>query len=79
MIFKNTNLKYKLENGDNIKVQDVLGSGDFDRIKEFVEGYELVAIDEAQKIKNIGTGLKIIVDQVPGIKVIATGSSFLKF
>jgi len=57
----------------------VLGSGDFDRIKEFVEGYELVAIDEAQKIKNIGTGLKIIVDQVPGIKVIATGSSFLKF
>ncbi len=75
---KNTNLKYKLENGDNIKVQDVLGSGDFDRIKEFVEGYELVAIDEAQKIKNIGTGLKIIVDQVPGIKVIATGSSFFE-
>ena len=72
---KNTNLKYKLENGDNIKVQDVLSSEDFDRIKEFVEGYELVAIDEAQKIKNIGTGLKIIVDQVPGIKVIATGSS----
>jgi len=56
----------------------VLGSGDFDRIKEFVEGYELVAIDEAQKIKNIGTGLKIIVDQVPGIKVIATGSSFFE-
>ena len=72
---KNTNMKYKLENGDNIKVQDVLGSEDFDRIKEFVEGYELVAIDEAQKIKNIGTGLKIIVDQVPGVKVIATGSS----
>ena len=72
---KNTNLKYKLENGDNIKVQDVLSSEDFDRIKEFVEGYELIAIDEAQKIKNIGTGLKIIVDQVPGIKVIATGSS----
>jgi hypothetical protein len=40
-----------------------------------VEGYELLAIDEAQNIPNIGMALKIIVDQVPGIRVIATGSS----
>jgi len=72
---KTTKLKYRLESGENIRVQDVLGSQDFDQIKEFVEGYELIAIDEAQKIKNIGMGLKIIVDQIPGIKVIATGSS----
>ncbi len=32
-------------------------------------GYELLAIDEAQNIPNIGMGLKIIVDQVPGIRV----------
>jgi len=70
-----TKLKYRLDSGENIKVQDVLGSQDFDRIKEFVEGYELIAVDEAQKIKNIGMGLKIIIDQVPGIKIIATGSS----
>ncbi len=70
-----TKLKYRLDFGENIKVQDVLGSQDFGQIKEFVEGYELIAVDEAQKIKNIGVGLKIIVDQVPGIKVIATGSS----
>jgi predicted AAA+ superfamily ATPase len=72
---KTTKLKCRLESGENIKVQDVLGSQNFDQIKEFVEGYELIAIDEAQKIKNIGMGLKIIVDQIPGIKVIATGSS----
>ncbi|NCQ53363.1 MAG: AAA family ATPase, partial [Caldiserica bacterium] len=72
---KTTKLKYRLESGENIRVQDILGSQDFDQIKEFVEGYELIAIDEAQKIKNIGMGLKIIVDQIPGIKVIATGSS----
>jgi predicted AAA+ superfamily ATPase len=32
-------------------------------------------LDEAQQIPNIGMGLKILVDQVPGIIVIATGSS----
>lgn len=76
---KKTKLKYKLESGENFKVQDILGSQNFDQIKEFVEGYELIAIDEAQKIKNVGMGLKIIVDQVPGIKVIATGSSSFEF
>jgi len=34
-----------------------------------------VILDEAQKIPNIGQGLKILVDQIPGIKIIATGSS----
>jgi predicted AAA+ superfamily ATPase len=70
-----TNLKYKLDSGDNILTQQILGSQDFSKILQYVEGYELIAIDEAQNIQNIGMGLKIIVDQVPGIKVIATGSS----
>ncbi len=72
---QNTTLKYKLDSGDNILTQEVLGSQDFNRILAYVEGYELLAIDEAQNIPNIGMGLKIIVDQVPGIRVIVTGSS----
>jgi predicted AAA+ superfamily ATPase len=32
-------------------------------------------IDEAQNIPNIGMGLKILVDQIPTIRIIATGSS----
>lgn len=70
-----TKLKYKLDSGDNIQTQHILGSQDFNLIREYAQGYELVAIDEAQRIKNIGLGLKIIVDQMPGIKVVATGSS----
>lgn len=31
--------------------------------------------DHAQQIPNIGMGLKIIVDQIPDVMVIATGSS----
>ena len=67
--------KYKLDSGDNIRTQQILSSQDFSQILAYIEGYELLAIDEAQNIPNIGTALKIIVDQVPGIRVIATGSS----
>jgi uncharacterized protein len=70
-----TALKYKLDSGDNIRTQQILSSQDFNQILAYVEGYELLAIDEAQNIPNIGMALKIIVDQVPGIRVIVTGSS----
>lgn len=70
-----TSLKYKLDSGDNVRTQQALSSQDFKQILAYTEGYELLAIDEAQGITNIGMGLKIIVDQVPGIRVIATGSS----
>lgn len=70
-----TKLKYRLDSGDNIRVQEVLSSHDFKAIKEYAAGYELIAIDEAQQITGIGLGLKILVDQVPNLKVIVTGSS----
>ena len=72
---KQTALKYKLDSGDNIRTQQILGSQDFGQILPYVEGYELLAIDEAQNIPNIGMALKIIVDQVPGMQIIVTGSS----
>ncbi len=67
--------RYKLDSGDNIRTQTALSSQDFVIIKEYVQGYPLIVIDEAQKIPNIGQALKILVDQVPDIQVIATGSS----
>lgn len=68
-------LPYKLDSGDNIRIQSILGSQDFDAIKEYAQGYSLIVIDEAQRIPNVGQGLKILVDQIPGIQIIATGSS----
>lgn len=68
-------LKYKLDFGDDIRTQHLLSSQDFALLKDYVSGYELLAIDEAQKIPNIGINLKILIDQVPNIKIIATGSS----
>jgi predicted AAA+ superfamily ATPase len=70
-----SNFKYKLDSGDDVNTQIVLGSGDFKKIIDYAKGYDLIAIDEAQRIRNIGIGLKILVDQLPGIKIIVTGSS----
>jgi predicted AAA+ superfamily ATPase len=72
---KTTHFKYKLDSGDNIRTQQLLGSQDFSQILAYIEGYELLAIDEAQNIPNMGLAAKIIVDQRPDIRVILTGSS----
>ncbi len=72
---KDTTLKYKIDSGDNIKVRQILGSQDFKQILEYVEGYELYAIDEAQQIPSIGMALKILVDNIKDMHIIATGSS----
>jgi predicted AAA+ superfamily ATPase len=70
-----TSLRYKLDSGDNIRTQNLLSSQDFDKILDYAHGYDLIAIDEAQQIPNIGKALKILVDQVPNLYVIATRSS----
>lgn len=70
-----TNLKYRLDSGEDLRVQKIFKPQDFTKIIEYAKGYELIVIDEAQKIADIGAGLKIIVDQVPEIKIIVTGSS----
>ncbi|MCX8027192.1 MAG: ATP-binding protein [Thermodesulfovibrionales bacterium] len=71
----NSRFKSLYCSGDNIVVQSVLSSQDLNKISEFVEDYELIAIDEAQKVPNIGMSLKMIVDNMPEKLVIATGSS----
>ncbi len=72
---KQTKLKYKFVIGDDIEVRQVLSCSSLKQLKEFVEGYQLLVIDEAQKINNIGENLKIIVDNIKDLYVIATGSS----
>jgi predicted AAA+ superfamily ATPase len=67
--------KYRLDSGEDVRIQEILEYPDFTKIREYASGYDLLAIDEAQKIRNVGQALKILVDQVPGIQVVATGSS----
>jgi len=74
-ILESTKQKYRIDSGEDIRIKNLLSSGDFSRLAEYVEGWDIIAIDEAQEIKNIGSGLKILVDQHPNLKIIATGSS----
>ncbi len=62
-------------NGDELRYVDVLSSRDSRRLGDLVAGYELLFIDEAQRVPDIGINLKIIIDSNPGLKVMATGSS----
>lgn len=61
--------------GENATLRTIIESNDFAKIIPFFSGHDVIVIDEAQHIHNIGQGLKIIVDHIPKIKVIATGSS----
>jgi len=72
---KDLSVPYLIDSGDNITVQEILGSGDTKRILNRVEGLSVYIIDEAQNVPNIGLGLKIMIDARPDLIVIATGSS----
>jgi predicted AAA+ superfamily ATPase len=54
---------------------DVLSSRDSQKLKSLVAGYSLLFIDEAQRVPDIGINLKILHDEIPDLRVIATGSS----
>jgi len=72
---KHTKYSFKLESGDNVSLHEILGSQRFDSIIPFASEAELLVLDEAQRIPNIGMALKIIVDQVPNARVVVTGSA----
>ncbi len=62
-------------NADEQKFTELLSSRDLEKMKWLVAGYELLFIDEAQRIPDIGINLKILHDQMPQLKIIVTGSS----
>ncbi len=69
--------QHRLVSGDEITYRQDLASQNKRILAQFVEGVELLVIDEAQRIENIGLNLKILVDNFPTIRFIATGSASL--
>ena len=76
-IIKKLNLQTLIINGDQSRYIDILTSRDLVKIQSLVSGYEMLFVDEAQRIPEIGINLKIILDNLPNLKVIVTGSSSL--
>lgn len=56
-------------------VSEVLESKDLSQIRAIFGDNKIIALDEAQKITDIGSILKLIYDELPQYKLIATGSS----
>jgi len=63
--------------GDDPRVQEVWASQNLRRIDDVVSGYEIVFLDEAQKIPNVGNALKLLYDAAFPGKLFITGSSSL--
>lgn len=74
-ILSNYSGRTLLLNGDSLDTMKMLEERTITNYRQLFEGIDLLAIDEAQHIREIGLKLKLIVDEVPGIAVIATGSS----
>lgn len=62
-------------NCDEPEVQTMLTDTNVAKLRTIIGNNELVVIDEAQKVNNIGLTLKLIVDNIKDVQVVATGSS----
>ncbi|MDR1004053.1 MAG: ATP-binding protein [Prevotellaceae bacterium] len=67
--------KVMMLNGEDYDTQALLHERTIANYHRLFAQIDLLAIDEAQHIPDIGAKLKLIIDEVPGIRVITSGSS----
>lgn len=61
--------------GDDIDIVHIVSSRSLLQLKKWVQGYQVLFLDEAQKIPYVGEGLKLLIDAFPQLIIIATGSA----
>jgi len=77
--FSKTNPKGVLTiNCDEPDFRSLLQNKTSSELKTIIGNHELVIIDEAQRVKNIGISIKLIIDQIKNIQLIVSGSSALE-
>ena len=64
-------------NCDEPEVRNSLSDTNTQKLKTLIGNYRLVMIDEAQRVKNIGLTLKLIVDNFSDVQLLVSGSSSL--
>ncbi len=74
-LFENLTGKTLLINADETRYLDVLSSRDSDRMSSLIDSFDIVCIDEAQRIPDVSINLKILVDSFPDKSFVFTGSS----
>jgi uncharacterized protein len=68
-------LRSRFVNADELIYREPLSSQNRQRLGEVLGDAELLVIDEAQRVPNIGINLKILIDSFPRAIIIATGSA----
>lgn len=61
--------------GENLELREILSSQRLSRLTSLLGNYELLFIDEAQRIPDAKLALKLLIDNFPEMIIIATGSS----
>lgn len=74
-IIKSYNEPHLLLNGEDFNTGILLAKRSVENYRQLMGSKKLLLIDEAQKIVDIGSILKLMVDELPGIRIIVTGSS----
>jgi len=74
-IEKELKQKVLVVQGDNLDASEILSSQRLNQLKRFTEGIHYLFVDEAQKIPDIGINLKLMVDNIPDLHILVTGSS----
>lgn len=64
-------------NADEQRYHQVLSSRDLRQLRDLTSGYDLLFVDEAQRVPEIGINLKLMTDELADLRIIATGSSSL--
>jgi hypothetical protein len=72
---ESSNEKVLQLNGEDLNNARLLEERTLENYTRLLQNIKLLVIDEAQAIQDIGLILKFIIDNIEGIKVIATGSS----
>jgi len=66
---------YLFLNGDDPTVRKLLLNPNLEQLKNIIGNNNIVFIDEAQRIDNIGLTLKLITDQLKNVQLLVSGSS----
>jgi uncharacterized protein len=74
-LLASTPLRSRFVTADELIYRDPLSSQNRQRLGEVLGDADLLVIDEAQRVPNIGINLKILIDSFPKAIVIATGSA----
>lgn len=66
---------YLLLNGEDIATKEFFVRRSVVNFIQLLDSKRLLVIDEAQKIPDIGSSLKLMIDEIKGLRILITGSS----